>query len=338
MDRKDTAVAQLPKNPSQPWLLHSLSVNALNFCAFGMLFLKDSIRQQEPSTDSSQTSSYDETQLSALIAVPNALNSGAIDIFHLPSERRISTIPADTDSNTGMVMAVHLLVSSSSGELYATCGYEDGRVMVFVRRCRLEEQDVLARVNGSSSPWKWEKSYSNRPHTQPVLSLDVAPSKDYFLSSSADAALVQHPIPTPSAVPGQIEESPLRTVNTKHSGQQGLRIRSDGKIFATAGWDCRVRVYSCKTMRELAVLKWHQDGCYAAAFAEISTDYTNANSTLPAVDSRQDEVQHENSQITRRDGDSSLVEVQRQRNQKTQKTHWLAAGSKDGKISLWDIY
>lgn len=303
-----------------------------------MLFLKDSIRQQEPSTDSSQTSSYDETQLSALIAVPNALNSGAIDIFHLPSERRISTIPADTDSNTGMVMAVHLLVSSSSGELYATCGYEDGRVMVFVRRCRLEEQDVLARVNGSSSPWKWEKSYSNRPHTQPVLSLDVAPSKDYFLSSSADAALVQHPIPTPSAVPGQIEESPLRTVNTKHSGQQGLRIRSDGKIFATAGWDCRVRVYSCKTMRELAVLKWHQDGCYAAAFAEISTDYTNANSTLPAVDSRQDEVQHENSQITRRDGDSSLVEVQRQRNQKTQKTHWLAAGSKDGKISLWDIY
>lgn len=341
MDRKNAAVAQLPKDPSQPWLLHSLPVNALNFCAFGMFFLKDGSHQQEPSTDSSQASSDDATQLSALIAVPNALNSGAIDIFHLPSERRVSTIPADEDSNTGMVMAIHLLVSPSSGELYATCGYEDGHVMVFARRRRLQEQDVLARVRGISSPWKWEKVYLSRPHTQPILSLDVAPSKDYFLSSSADAALVRHPIPTPSAVAGHTEGSPLRTVNTKHSGQQGLRIRSDGKIFATAGWDCRIRVYSCKTMRELAVLKWHQEGCYAAAFAEVSTDSSDANSILSAVDSKpqsQDEAQHENSQIIRRDGGSSLVEVQRQRNQKTQKTHWLAAGSKDGKISLWDIY
>lgn len=340
VDRKDAAGAQLPKDSSQPWLLHSLPVNALNFCAFGMLFLQTKSHQQEPPTDSSQASSDDATQQSTLIAVPNALNSGAIDIFHLPSERRVSTIPADTSSNTGMVMAVHLLVFSS-GELYATCGYEDGHVMVFVRRSRLEEQDVMARVNGSSNPWKWEKSYSSRPHTQPVLSIDVAPSKDHFLSSSADAALVKHPIPTLSAVTGHVEESPLRSVNTKHSGQQGLRIRSDGKVFATAGWDCRIRVYSCKTMKELAVLKWHQDGCYAAAFAEISTDSTDVNNSLPTTASSpkpQDEPQYENDQIARRDGGSSLVEVQRQRNQKTQRTHWLAAGSKDGKISLWDIY
>ena len=30
--------------------------------------------------------------------------------------------------------------------------------------------------------------------------------------------------------------------------------------------------------------------------------------------------------------------VQRRRDEKAQSTHWLAAGSKDGKISLWNIY
>lgn len=240
-------------------------------------------------------------------------------------------------------MAVRLLTSFSSGELYAASAYEDGQVMVLVRRGRLKEQDISSSASGNSVPWKWEKLYSSRPHSQPVLSIDVAPSKDYFLSSSADAVLVKHPIPTPSAVVGYLEESPLKTVNTKHAGQQGLRIRSDGKIFATAGWDCRTRVYSCKTMKELAVLKWHQDGCYAAAFAEVAIDSAGANDNPPtmATESRSQlhkRSEHEDAHLMRRTEGSSLAAVQQQRNQKAQRTHWLAAGSKDGKISLWDIY
>jgi len=35
---------------------------------------------------------------------------------------------------------------------------------------------------------------------------------------------------------------------------------------------------------------------------------------------------------------NSLKDIQQQRSQKAQLTHWLAAGSKDGKITLWDIY
>lgn len=310
-----------------------------------MVFLQESSTLQKStqglSTDSSRAPSDNAAQLPVLIAVPNALNSGAIDIFHLPLERRISTIPADAASNTGMVMAVRLLISSSSGELYAASAYEDGQVMVLARRGRLKEQDILSSAGGNSIPWTWEKLYSSRPHTQPVLSIDVAPSKNYFLSSSADAMLVKHPIPTPSAVAEYLEESPLKTVNTKHSGQQGLRIRSDGKIFATAGWDCRTRVYSCKTMRELAVLKWHQDGCYATAFAEVPIDSTDANENTPtmATESQsQERNEYPHVRLTRRTEGSSLAAVQHQRNQKAQRTHWLAAGSKDGKISLWDIY
>jgi hypothetical protein len=49
-------------------------------------------------------------------------------------------------------------------------------------------------------------------------------------------------------------------------------VRSDSKIFAAAGWDARIRVYSAKTMRELAVLKWQKGGCYAVAFATIDPE------------------------------------------------------------------
>src|SRR5206468_953694 len=41
-----------------------------------------------------------------LLALPNALNTGGIDVFHLPSERRVFTIPADSSTTTGMVMAL----------------------------------------------------------------------------------------------------------------------------------------------------------------------------------------------------------------------------------------
>lgn len=328
---------------SQPWIIHSLPVNALNFCAFDMIFLEDVFLGTEDKQESlgsstnSSTSPSDRVSLSpVLFAVPNALNSGAIDIFHLPSEQRVSTIPADTSTNTGMVMAVRLLVSPSNGELCAASAYEDGHVMVFVRRGQLKEQDILSSTGGNGAPWKWEKVYTSRPHTQPVLSIDVAPSNEYFLSSSADALLVKHPIPTPGAVVGYVEEFPLKTVNTKHSGQQGLRIRSDGKIFATAGWDCRTRVYSCKTMKELAVLKWHQDGCYAAAFADVSAE---SSLTMGArAESKEEDGSKIDTQLTKKAGGFSLATVQHQRNQKAQMTHWLAAGSKDGKISLWDIY
>jgi hypothetical protein len=177
------------------------------------------------------------------------------------------------------------------------------------------------------------------------LSIDVFPLGNYFLSSSADALLVKHPIPRLGdgghPLTNRPAEAVLKTVNTKHAGQQGIRIRSDGKIFVTAGWDSRIRVYSCKTMKELAVLKWHKEGCYTIGFAEVLA--VSKSSDSPTDDSSAGGVgndSHDSGQqvTTREDNAYTLAAVQHQRNKKVQTTHWLAAGSKDGKISLWDIY
>ncbi|KAH7035801.1 WD40-repeat-containing domain protein [Microdochium trichocladiopsis] len=331
----------------EPWLLHLLNVNTMNFCAFA----------------SCPAGRGTDDEL--LVAVPNTLASESIDIYHLPSQTRQHTVhtTGQSQQKTGMAMALALLRRASV--LLLVVGYENGVV-------------VVAQQSYQGS---WDVTYRSQLHTQPVLSLDVSPAQDYFLTSGADALIIKHPIPGFIASPGKDEvtlgpelngnvatehqhsndtptaprsgvsllssalageaRSPrpipiaqrevvttsLKVINTKHSGQQSLHIRSDGKIFATAGWDSKVRVYSCKTMAELAVLKWHEAGCYATAFADLGGPQVGG----PAS-------QDQSALASAQHLSSKDLSVKGRRIRQAKETHWLAAGSKDGKVSLWDIY
>ncbi|KAL9582483.1 MAG: hypothetical protein Q9203_005471 [Teloschistes exilis] len=218
-------------------------------------------------------------------------------------------------------------------------GYESGHTMVFV------QSDPCA---------PFQRLYAAQSHSQPILSMAILPSRDGFLSSSADAVIAKHPLPV---VPGvwKTELKPFKVIKTKHSGQQGLDVRSDGRIFATAGWDARVRVYSCKTLKELAVLKWHKVGCYATAFAEIAeccpikTEVKlqikqeevpmkrEVEEDVPIIKQEEDEAANQDEGALTHQA-SAVTTVQQRRESKAQSTHWLAVASKDGKVSLWDIY
>jgi WD40 repeat protein len=206
----------------------------------------------------------------------------------------------------------------------------------------------------------------------------VSPDQDYFITSSADAIIAKHPIPKDLQVVAQTDlqdmeqrvveisdedetptpsllseglrgpsaskdgtnpttkqpwSHPLKVVNTKHAGQQGLDIRSDGRIFATAGWDSKARVYSCKTLKEVAVLEWHKVGCYAVAFPDMGAMEAPDGSSISTGEGNSNSQSQTVTAITQ---SRSLVKDRRIRQATT--THWLAAGAKDGKISLWDIY
>jgi len=133
-----------------------------------------------------------------------------------------------------------------------------------------------------------------------------------------------------------MQTEPLKAVNTKHSGQQSLKIRSDSRIFATAGWDSKIRVYSAKTMKEVAVLKWHQVGCYTVAFSSLD-DETGDQSTAGSEPSRTQADIPTSTAVT---AVPKLVDlsVRDKRIKQAKTAHWLAAGSKDGKVSLWDVF
>lgn len=161
----------------------------------------------------------------------------------------------------------------------------------------------------------------------------LSSSREYYVTSSADAIIAKHPFPNGKGV-WNTELKPIMISQTKHSGQQGLRIRSDGKIFSTAGWDARIRIYSAKTMKELAVLRWHKTGCYATAFAQ--TDVVISTRIKQESDFNLDQNEVGQEAIVKQS--SEVTSIQQRRDEIAQTTHWLAAGSKDGKVSLWDIY
>ena len=125
---------------------------------------------------------------------------------------------------------------------------------------------------------------------------------------------------------------PLKAIQTKHSGQQSLRIRNDGKVFATAGWDGRVRVYAVGGMREVAVLKWHKEGCYAVAFADVE-EQEGSQGEVGSTGGEQEKGKGRDLVVR-----MGMKTIKEERVWKAKNTHWLAAGSKDGKVSLWDIY
>lgn len=219
-----------------------------------------------------------------------------------------------------MVMALALL--HVQGRLTLVSGYENGFAAV-----------MQQSGDSSGSKGTWSVLYKTKAHSEPILSLDVAPDLSCFFTSAADAIIAKHPLIAASAaaLPGAptsrlattSHDYPIKVTNTKHAGQQGLRLRDDGRIFATGGWDAMVRVYSSKTLKEVAALKWHQVGCYAVAFASVVSSPASAEEEKPSKD------------VVPRTGELS---VRDRRIQHAKTAHWLAAGSKDGKISLWDVF
>ena len=224
-----------------------------------------------------------------------------------------------------------LAIFWNSGRLTLISAFENGSATVY----RLDS-------DASSSADVWTTTYRSQTHSQPILSLDVAPDLEHFFTSGADAVIAKHPIPFGPAddddeveeiirdIPNTVGSLPTKTVKTKHAGQQSLRVRSDGRIFATAGWDATVRVYSTRTLKELAVLKWHQAGCYAVGFAIVDSGRGGGGGSedaegLAAADTLPLSLPKQLSVKDKRVDDARTA-------------HWIAAGSKDGKISLWVVY
>ncbi|KAL1597792.1 Astra associated protein 1 Asa1 [Paraconiothyrium brasiliense] len=157
------------------------------------------------------------------------------------------------------------------------------------------------------------------------------PARPSGLSSLLASAPPQQ-APTPTARPASpvTVQPAYKTINTRHAGQQSLRVRSDGRLLVTGGWDSRVRVYSSKTLKEVAVLKWHKEGVYAVAFGEVleKEDLEHHEEKQKAVGTGTEVAKKE----------TGLAKLQRQREEAVQGKHWVAAGAKDGKVSLWEVF
>lgn len=107
-------------------------------------------------------------------------------------------------------------------------------------------------------------------HTEPVLCLDVRAdpndrSQWFGISGSADTDIGVFYV---DAATGCFVSS--TKIAIKERGIADLKIRSDGKIFVTAGWDGLIRVFGVKKLRPLAILNYHHDvSLHAITFGDV---------------------------------------------------------------------
>lgn len=113
-----------------------------------------------------------------------------------------------------------------------------------------------------------------------VLDLSIDPIRTFVISSSADNQICKYSLAT-----GDV----ISKITIKKSGAVALRIRPDNKIFALGGYDgrytiwmhrrCRtnkntyhcddrIRLFSVKSMKPLAVLSYHKDTVYSVDFSQ----------------------------------------------------------------------
>lgn len=83
----------------EPWLLHTISVNTLNFCSF-------SACEASPSEAAQLSSEAVDTTL--LVAVPGD-TEGDIDIYSLPSKAKLTTVCAPRTTKLGKFLPISSL-------------------------------------------------------------------------------------------------------------------------------------------------------------------------------------------------------------------------------------
>ncbi|KAJ1625899.1 quinon protein alcohol dehydrogenase-like superfamily [Pavlovales sp. CCMP2436] len=205
-----------------------------------------------------------------LVALPGG-DADDVGVWEMASGRRVCTLrrrPAPgSDARLGMVTSVAFESAGSATRVLV--GGEDGSVCLWDTR-------------STGKPLA-----SCAPHTEPVLAIAVLPRLGMALTGSADRRLCALALPAAGAQaePGPggggmaasgeetlavalTLELPVTNNSLDTGGVNDIAVRADARIFATAGWDRRVRVWELGSRwRPLAVLRHHTGGVSAIDFS-----------------------------------------------------------------------
>jgi protein decreased size exclusion limit 1 len=208
--------------------------------------------------------------LENLIASPCADSStvGIWDIRSLKDDRPCMSF-FNEDANhvkdkTGMLMCLKFVVvpsNSNSTTAFPSiiAGFESGGIGVFDIRSNKDR-------------------FYLKVHNEPLLSLDVNDACTQIITSAADAKL--HVVSMDLSQPTPLQ---LNCSNNSSGGGGGgeivldkpgvemVTLRSRQDIFATAGWDWRVRIFEWNQPHQpLAVLKHHTAGVTSVSWSDNS--------------------------------------------------------------------
>ncbi|KAI8344369.1 WD40-repeat-containing domain protein [Chlamydoabsidia padenii] len=210
-----------------------------------------------------------------LICFPSKGDTPLVDIFNLDKQTwALQSIGDQDNDRRRLCMTVQFIHHNQHQVVRLLVGYESGHVVLW--QCHLESKDINLL---------WQAHL----HDKPVLCLKGTFDGGYALCGSVDDQIVKLDLEN-----GQI----IKKIKAKKPGTASVAIRNDNKIWATGGYDGRIRVYSVKTMNPLAILACHRDSVYCVDFASNGMDQDS--------------------------GDDNK--------------RWVIGCSKDHRISLWHVY
>jgi len=169
-----------------------------------------------------------------LMAMP-AEEDGCVRLWDLRTGQPSATLSlGEGEAKTGMCLAIHLQAQR------ALAFFENGWAYCW----DLEGRKVLAQAKLQS---------------EPIICVAASLDGAAGITGSSGNSLVRFDLLASEIKRGAAVALPQAGVND-------VRVRGDEKIYATAGWDHRVRVFSWKKNTPLAVLKFHTAPVNCVAF------------------------------------------------------------------------
>lgn len=161
-------------------------------------------------------------------------NENSIGVLHINDWEKRALIVPDEYHNLGQLCCLKKF--NLRGEDMVMAGYESGDFLTWDLRSR-------------------------KPISNVHLSVGAPTSVDFDgLSNRGIVGGVEDKL---FAITFQMKEMQLikvQEIPIRNAGINCVRIRNDRKIFTTAGWDGRIRIFSYKSLRPLAVLTEHKSG------------------------------------------------------------------------------
>ncbi|CAG5133687.1 unnamed protein product [Candidula unifasciata] len=199
------------------------------------------------------------------LAVPSRETSH-VDVHTLDQGRLLSQTSVLTPGDSLPISDLSHTLKPPSTETYGMCM----RLCTFVHRSS-GPRLLVAYESGTLTLWDLLGNVllnQVKGHEDSIMAMDygVNPNSDMItcVTGSANEVIKTWQIDKDTFVEGP-------SVSVTNPGISDIAVRGDGRIFATGGWDHRVRVFSVRKCSPLAVLMYHTSSVHCVCFAPDDT-------------------------------------------------------------------
>jgi len=168
-------------------------------------------------------------------------------------------------------------------------------------------------------------------HSDPVLSIDIDWEGRFGVSAAAGKELRTF---TFDADENRLID--LSSIHLPHEGLAEVCLRADRRLFATAGWDHRVRLFDCATMQPLAILHEHTSTVQCLAMdGRIVRKQKKPQRNLQPFSRSSENVEEKEAMSVK---DEPEIAAYEESDSEAVGCGLLASGAKDGRIAVYNLY